>query len=179
MLWVFRVRKPLSMCSFLMNRIFQSTINRVLTAHTEWLPGVPLRHSVPPVQYTYRGLWGLVVVRLSWLSGRALAAQARGVLELPVTACLSTFLTFHLITSKFISSMRQDALSNIHVSYVLTQFGHLDQIWFLGHGWYCTKRKHCNAEICMLHSFPIHYIRLVVATETHPWLVSVAYVQLP
>ena len=28
----------------------------------------------------YRGLWGLVVVRLSWLSGRALAAQARGVL---------------------------------------------------------------------------------------------------
>ena len=29
---------------------------------------------------TYRGLWGLVVVRLSWLSGRALAAQARGVL---------------------------------------------------------------------------------------------------
>ena len=29
---------------------------------------------------TYRGLWGLVVVRLSWLSGRTLAAQARGVL---------------------------------------------------------------------------------------------------
>ena len=29
---------------------------------------------------TYRGLWGLVVVRLLWLSGRALAAQARDVL---------------------------------------------------------------------------------------------------
>ena len=29
---------------------------------------------------TYRGLWGLVVVRLSWLSGKTLAAQARGVL---------------------------------------------------------------------------------------------------
>ena len=28
----------------------------------------------------HRGLWGLVVVRLLWLSGRALAAQARGVL---------------------------------------------------------------------------------------------------
>ena len=30
----------------------------------------------------YGGVWGLVVVRLSWLSGRALAAQARGVLRL-------------------------------------------------------------------------------------------------
>ena len=29
---------------------------------------------------TYRGLWGLVVVWLSWLSGRALVVQARGVL---------------------------------------------------------------------------------------------------
>ena len=28
----------------------------------------------------YRGLWGLVVVQLLWLSGRALAAQARAVL---------------------------------------------------------------------------------------------------
>ena len=28
---------------------------------------------------TYRGLWGLVVVQLSWLSGRALAAKARGI----------------------------------------------------------------------------------------------------
>ena len=50
---------------------------------------------------TYRGLCGLVVVRLSWLSGRALVAQARGVLGwLPATASL--FLYFHLITCKFI-----------------------------------------------------------------------------
>ena len=46
--WAFRVRKPLSMGSFLTERIFQS---RVLTAHTEWLPGVQLRHSVPAVQF--------------------------------------------------------------------------------------------------------------------------------
>ena len=39
---------PLSMGSFLMERIFWLTPNRVLTAHTEWLPGVRLRHSVPP-----------------------------------------------------------------------------------------------------------------------------------
>ena len=48
-----------------------------------------------------RGLWGLVVVQLSWLSGRALAVQARGVLGLIVG--LFTFLYFHFITSKFIA----------------------------------------------------------------------------
>ena len=30
--------------------------------------------------HSHRNLWGLVIVRLLWLSGRALAAQARGVL---------------------------------------------------------------------------------------------------
>ena len=34
---LFRLRKPLSMGSFLMDRILQSIPNRVLTAHTEWL----------------------------------------------------------------------------------------------------------------------------------------------
>ena len=33
---------------------FRSTPNGVLTAHAEWLPGVRLRHSVPPVQYIKR-----------------------------------------------------------------------------------------------------------------------------
>ena len=53
--------KPLSMGSFLMERIFQATPNTVLTAHTEWLPGVQLG-----IQYhlcsTYKGLcmWSLV-----------------------------------------------------------------------------------------------------------------------
>ena len=62
---------------------------------------------------TYRGLWGLVVVRLSWLSGRALVAQARGVLGLiPAMASLFSFLYFRFITSKFISSVRLDVLSN-------------------------------------------------------------------
>ena len=49
LLWTFR--KPISMGSFLMERIFRSTSNEVLTAHTEWLPGVRLRYSVPLVQY--------------------------------------------------------------------------------------------------------------------------------
>ena len=30
-------------------RIFRSTPNGVLTTHAEWLPGVRLKHSVPPV----------------------------------------------------------------------------------------------------------------------------------
>ena len=36
---------------------------------------------------TYRGLWGLVVVQVSWLSGRALVAQARGVVGLTPGSC--------------------------------------------------------------------------------------------
>ena len=48
----------------------------------------------------HRGLWGLVVVQLSWLSGRALAAQARcpgfDSQRLPA---FSTCLYFRLITS--------------------------------------------------------------------------------
>ena len=47
----FKKGKGDSMGSFLMERIFRSTPNGALTAHTEWLPGVRLRHSVPPVQY--------------------------------------------------------------------------------------------------------------------------------
>ena len=36
-----------------MERIFHLTPNRVLTAQTEWLPGVQLKHSVPLVQYIW------------------------------------------------------------------------------------------------------------------------------
>ena len=43
----------------------------------------------------------LTTVRLLWLSGRALAAQARGVLGLTPGDC-RPFLYFHLITSKFL-----------------------------------------------------------------------------
>ena len=55
MLWAFRARKPFSIDSFLLERIFRS-IPRVLMAHTKWLPGVWLRHSLPPVQ-DYEGWW--------------------------------------------------------------------------------------------------------------------------
>ena len=41
---------------------------RVLRAHTEWLQGVQLRHSVPPVQYIGHGGWGLVVAQLLWVT---------------------------------------------------------------------------------------------------------------
>ena len=49
------------------------------TSGTECFSFKPGSHSVCAVS-TYRGFWGLVVVRLPYLSGRALAAQARGVL---------------------------------------------------------------------------------------------------
>ena len=49
-----------------------------------------------------------MVVRLLWLSGRALAAQARDVLgRLPATPGFFTFLYFCLITSKFIYFQRE------------------------------------------------------------------------
>ena len=51
MLWTFRVGKPLSISFFPDEKILRSTPSGVLTAHTEWLPGVWLRHSVPPVAY--------------------------------------------------------------------------------------------------------------------------------
>ena len=38
--------KTLGMGSFLLETIFWSTPNEVLTAHTEWLSGLQLRHSV-------------------------------------------------------------------------------------------------------------------------------------
>ena len=52
--------------------------------------------------------WGLVVVRLSWLSGRALTAQEVSWIRLPVTANL---FAFHLITSEFLYFQREAGCS--------------------------------------------------------------------
>ena len=46
-----KLKVRLQLGSFLMERIFQSAPNKVLTAHAGWLPGVRLGHSVPLVQY--------------------------------------------------------------------------------------------------------------------------------
>ena len=83
---------------FLMERIFRSTPNGVLTAHTEWLPGVQLRHQYHLCS-TYRGLW------LSGCCGSVaehwrLKPEVSWV-RLPATAGFFTFLYFRLITSKF------------------------------------------------------------------------------
>ena len=76
MLWAFRVRKPLSIDSSLMKRIFQSTPDWVLIAQTEWQ--TEAFSTTCTVQYNILRIVG--VVQLLWISGRALAAQARGVL---------------------------------------------------------------------------------------------------
>ena len=67
---------------------FRSTPKGVLTAHT----GVWLRHFSHNLCSSYRGLWKLVVVRLSLLSGRTLAAQTRGVLGLMLGDCWPFYL---------------------------------------------------------------------------------------
>ena len=74
--------------------IFRSTPNRVLMAGCQvWDWGIQYHLSS-----THRGLWQLVVVQLSWLSGRALAAQARDVLALTPADCRPSL--FCLTTSK-------------------------------------------------------------------------------
>ena len=102
----FRVSKPLSMGSFLMERIFRSTPNEVLTAHTEWLPGVRLRHSCISTTcavhiedcegWWLSGCYGSVAEHW-WLKPGA------SWVWLPATA---GFFTFRLITSKFIYSIQ-------------------------------------------------------------------------
>ena len=52
----------------------------------------------------------LVVVGLSWLSGRALAAQARGVLGSTPGGCRPFSLSSIFASKHLISSLRQDAL---------------------------------------------------------------------
>ena len=52
------------MGSFLMERILKLTPNGVLTAHTEWLPGVRLRHfsTICAVYIKIVGVGGCLVV---------------------------------------------------------------------------------------------------------------------
>ena len=68
---------------------------------------------------TYRGLWGLLVVRLLWLSGRALAAQARGVLGSTPSSCWPLY--FRLITSKFLY-FQHEARCSEHSSTLSTRY---------------------------------------------------------
>ena len=87
--------------------IFQSTPNRVLMAHAEWLPGVQLRHSVTTcaVHIEDCGGWWLSGCRGSMAEYWWLKSEVSWV-RLLVTAGLFTFLYFLLIiTSKF--GMRQ------------------------------------------------------------------------
>ena len=99
----FSQSKPLSMGSPLMERIFRSTPNEVLTAHTEWLPGVQLRHCNPTCAVHIEECEGW------WLSGCCSSvAEHSGCtsqvswVRFPVAAVLFTFLYFRLITSKFL-----------------------------------------------------------------------------
>ena len=100
MLCAFRVSKPLSMGSFLMERIFRLTPNGVLTAHTEWLPGVQLRHSVPLVQYIQRIVraGGCPAVVAQWQSTGGSSQRCPGFdsRRLPAFSLSSIFALEHL-----------------------------------------------------------------------------------
>lgn len=81
-LWAFRLKKALSMGSFLIERILWSAPNRVPTAPSYWVAarfGTEAFSSYHLCS-TYRGMWGLLIVCLSWLSVRALVAQTRVVM---------------------------------------------------------------------------------------------------
>ena len=74
----------------------------VLTAHTEWLPGVQLRHFSPTyaVHIEDCGAGGCPVVVAQWQS-TGFTSQVSWV-RFPAAAGLLTFLYFHLITSKYL-----------------------------------------------------------------------------
>ena len=73
---------------------FPTTPKRVLTAHTEWLLGVQLRHLVPPVQYIKRivRVGGCPAVVVQWQSSGSSTKRCPG---------FNSRLYFRLITSKF------------------------------------------------------------------------------
>ena len=124
------------MASLLMERIFRSTPNRVLTPRTEWLPVVQLRHfSLTCAVYIEDcGGW--------WLSGYHSSVAEHwlhkpGVLGLiPVTAGLFTFLYFCLITSKFLFKTLQSAALLLSAS--LSGISHTKWIMLI-------KISHCQS----------------------------------
>ena len=117
---------------------------------------------------TYRGLWGLEVVQLSRLSGRALAAQARGVLVSTPDDCRP----FHFPQFShlnLISSMRQDALSNIHVSYIV------DQIYLILETQMVQYKEEVLQHWYMYVSFLTRMLGSFRSCYWDSWLVSVVY----
>ena len=98
------------------------------------LPGIEPRTPLVwatcalPLSHNSQTLWGLVVVQLSWFSGRPLSAQARGVLDLTPSnthAVFSLFSIFasYLITSNLISCCMQKlwAIKNWRASKAMEQ----------------------------------------------------------
>ena len=140
------------MGSFLMERIFRSTPNGVLTAHTEWLPGVRLRHSVPPVQYIQRivRVGGCPAVVAQWQSTGGSSQRCPGFNSRQLPAFF-TFFYFCLITSKFIY---HGEYSNQSLIMVVEQkrkkeyekWGNLE--WKLDFGT-CCSRKFCSKSETM------------------------------
>ena len=62
---IWQLQHAMNCWFFLVERNVWSTPKWVLMAHTEWLPGVWLRHSVPPEQYTWKivrvgGCWAVL-----------------------------------------------------------------------------------------------------------------------
>ena len=103
MLWAFWVRKTAQSGVLSWWREIFCQQLKVLMAHAEWLPGVQLRHSVPPVQDTEG--WWLSGCHDSVAEHWRLKPDASWVWP-PATAGLFIF-----VSSKFIfSSMRRDAL---------------------------------------------------------------------
>ena len=122
-----------------MDRIFRSTPNGILTAHSEWLPGVWLRHSVPLVQYIQRmvRVGGCPVVVTQWQSTGP-TSQLSWV-QFPMTVSLFTSSIFASKTSTL--SLCPSSLSLFpklllllkHVMYYVAKYFNMI-------GQYCTVR---------------------------------------
>ena len=108
---------------------------------------------------TYRGLLGIVVVQLSLLSGRTLAAQARGVLGLTPGGCQPFH--FPLFSPHNINSFihHNIFIPSLHLVPLCTPQNSLSYSYALNE----QGTQHCN---CTLHSLP-HKMYLPCSTATN------------
>ena len=114
----------------------------------------------------HRGLWGLVVVRLLWLSGRALVAQAGGVLGLTPGDCrlfrFPLFFPYNIIYFQREARCFQHSLKGIRrpnaISGTLKGFTipiREEACELIKHTWYCGLAQWVTILMGMVKPFSI------------------------
>ena len=126
---------------------------------------------------TYRGLWGLVVVRLSWLSDRVRAAQARDVL----VSTPGNYWPFHFLPHNILFPAWGKMLLAVCVSgepiisWCYELHVHVD-VTPCNISWYYELHVHVDVTPCnstLYHRF--HFRALLWNSSTTNWLLPASY----